>query len=197
MNASESNQPVRQFAAGAVGGVWWYFLLRGLLLAGAGVFLLLKPDLSATVFAQLLGALVLIDGILAVLAGITGHTESRLWTIGRGLLMILVGLFVFTRPALAAGLAIKTVLYIIAPFVVFNGILEIVAAIRNQGGASAEKSTVLGGALSVAFGLLLFLAPVAFGITIVRIIGIIAILIGIILLFFASKFRKLQNRIAG
>ena len=197
MNKSESNQPVRQFAASAVGAAWWYFLLRGLLLAGAGLFVLLKPDLSAKAFAQLLGALVLIDGILAVLAGIMGQTESRLWTIGRGLLMILVGLFVFTQPAFAAGLAIKTVLYIIAPFVIFNGILEIVAAIRDQGGASAEKSTVLGGILSVAFGLLLFLAPIAFGVMIVRIIGIIAILIGLILLFFASKMRKLQNRIAG
>jgi uncharacterized membrane protein HdeD (DUF308 family) len=192
-----SNQPVRQFAVNAAGAVWWYFLLRGLLLAGTGLFVLLKPDLSAKAFAQLLGALVLIDGVLAVLAGIMGHTESRLWTVGRGLLMILVGLFVFTQPALAAGIAIKTVLYIIAPFVVFNGIMEIVAAIRDQAAVSAEKSTVLGGALWVAFGLLLFLAPVSFGVMIVRIIGIIAILIGLILLFFAVKFRKLQNRIAG
>lgn len=39
------------------------------------------------------------------------------------------------------------------------------------------------------------MTPLTFGILIVRVLGIVAILIALILLFLASKFRKLQGHI--
>ena len=191
----ERPQVIRSAAAGAVGSLWWYFLLRGLLLVGAGIFVLLKPELSATAFVQVIGVLVLVDGLITLAAGITGATKSRFWSIVRGLLMILAGLFVFLQPALVAKLAVTAVLFIIAPFVVINGILEIAASLR--GGAEGKSGSLLSGLLTLVLGVLLFITPLSFGVLIVRVLGIVAILIGAILLFLASKFRKLRNRIEG
>jgi len=192
---NDSSQPIRKAAAGAVGALWWYFLLRGLLLLGAGVFVLLKPGLSATAFVQVIGVLVLIDGVLAVVAGIAGTDESRLWSIVRGVLMVLAGLFVFLQPALVAKLAVSTVLFIIAPFVVVNGILEILASFRSREEGSGGKGSLLSGMLTLILGVLLFIAPLSFGVLIVRVLGIVAILMGLVLLFLAFKFRKLRKRI--
>ncbi len=193
---SERPQPLRYAAAKAVGAVWWFFLVRGLLLLGAGIFVLLKPGLSAVSFAQVIGVVVLVDGALAVVAGIAGSAESRFWSIVRGVLMVLGGLFVFLQPALVARLAVTTVFYIIAPLVVINGILEVVASFRGRE-KSGEKASLLSGVLTRIFGVLLFLAPLSFGVLIVSVLGIVAILIGLILLFLAFKFRKLRNRIEG
>jgi uncharacterized membrane protein HdeD (DUF308 family) len=196
MMTSERPQPLRDAAAKAVGAVWWYFLVRGLLLLGAGIFVLLKPGLSAVGFAQVIGVVVLVDGALAVVAGIAGSAESRFWSIVRGVLMVIGGLFVFLQPALVARLAVTTVFYIIAPLVVINGILEVVASFRGRE-KSGKKASLLSGVLTLIFGVLLFLAPLSFGVLIVSVLGIVAILIGLILLFLAFKFRKLRNRIEG
>lgn len=195
MENSDHSQPGLQIAAGAATTAWWYFLLRGLLFVGAGAFLLIKPGLSAVAFAQVIGAFLLIDGVLAILAGIRGRTDSRLWTISRGILLVLTGVFIFTRSYLLAELAMTTVLYILAALVLIGGIIEIVTAIRDRDEPGAEETSILGGVLSVAFGLLLFSAPLGFGLLVVRVVGIVVILIGIVLLWLANRFRKLGKRI--
>jgi uncharacterized membrane protein HdeD (DUF308 family) len=193
MTNYEQRHPLRNAAAGAVGAVWWYFLLRGLLLLGVGIVFLVNPGLGAVAFAKIIGGMLLIDGVITAIAGITGSAESRFTAVIRGLLSALAGLFVFLQPALVAKLAVTTVLFIIAPFVVINGILEIVASFRNR--ESGKKGSLLSGVLTLILGLLLFLTPLFFGLLIVRVLGIVAILIGLILLFLASKFHKLRQRI--
>jgi uncharacterized membrane protein HdeD (DUF308 family) len=197
MTNYEQRHPLRNAAAGAVGAVWWYFLLRGLLLLGVGIVFLVNPGLGAVAFAKIIGGLLLIDGVITAIAGITGSAESRFTAVIRGLLSALAGLFVFLQPALVAKLAVTTVLFIIAPFVVINGILEIVASFRSRVEESGKKGSLLSGVLTLILGLLLFLTPLFFGLLIVRVLGIVAILIGLILLFLASKFRKLRRRIEG
>lgn len=189
------SKPVRQLATKATGSLWWYFLLRGLLVLGAGFYVLIRPGLSAVAFAQVLGFLFLVDGVLAIAAGIMGRTPSRLATIGRGVLLALLGIFVFAHPAFAAGVAVKTILYAVAFFVTLSGVFEITAAVRDKGEAEGEGSSLLGGVLSLSFGVLLFFAPIFFGLFIVRILALAAVLIGVVLLFLAFKFRKLRNAI--
>jgi uncharacterized membrane protein HdeD (DUF308 family) len=186
-------RPLGQFAAKAAGSLWWYFLLRGLLLICVGLYVLFRPGLSAVAFVQVLGFLFLLDGILALIAGIMGRTPSRCATMIRGVFMALVGLFIFAQPTLVAILAITTVLCVVAFFAILNGILEIIAAVRDRGESEGEGSSFLGGILSVVFGVLLFLAPLAFGLLIVRILGIAALFIGVILVVLAFKFRKLRS----
>jgi uncharacterized membrane protein HdeD (DUF308 family) len=197
MNDNKQLHPLRNAAAGAVGAVWWYFLLRGLLLLGVGIIFLVKPGLGAVAFAKIIGGLVLVDGVITAFAGITGSAESRFSAIIRGVLSALAGLFVFLQPALVAKLAATTVMFIIAPFVVINGILEIVASLRGHEEESGKSGSLLSGILTLVLGVLLFITPLFFGLLIVRILGIVAILIGLILLFLASKFHKLQQRIQG
>jgi uncharacterized membrane protein HdeD (DUF308 family) len=187
------SRPVRNFAANAAGSLWWYFFLRGLLVLGTGIYVLVRPGLSAVAFAQVLGFLFLMDGVLAVAAGIMGRTRSRLVTIIRGLLLALLGILVFAHPAFVTGVAVTTVLYVVAFFVILSGSLEITAAVRDKGEAEGEGSSILGGVLSLAFGVLLVFAPISFGLLIVRVLGIAAILIGTILLFLSFKFRKARN----
>lgn len=190
---THDRKPVRQFATKAAGSLWWYFLLRGILVLGVGIYALLRPGMSAVAFAQMLGFLFLLDGALAVVAGIMGRTPSRAATIGRGILLALLGIFVFAQPALAASVTVTSVLYVVAFFAIVNGMLEIWAALRDRGEPEGEGSSLLGGVLLAAFGVLLVFAPVSFGLAIVRILGIVAILIGMILVFLAFKFRKLRK----
>ena len=194
MQTSTNPPSASQLTSAALGVAWWYFLLRGLLLIIAGAVLLFKPGMGATAFVQVIGAFMLIDGILAIVSGFTGYAGSRLWTILRGVPLALIGWVVFSRPALVAGFAATTLIYILASFVLIGGIFEVIASFKGKSSSSRQPS-FFGGALLIAFGLLLLFAPLAFGLVIVQVVGAVAILIGIILLFLALRSRKLRNRI--
>ncbi len=194
--SSRNSTQTRLAAVRTVGAVWWYFLIRGLLLVAIGIFMLFKPDLTLVAFAQVIAVLVIMDGILALVAAFTGQVESRLWSILRGGLMLAAGVFIFLQPALVSSVAIKTVLFIVAPFVILSGVLEIVGSFRGKDRAPQEKGSWFSGLLTTIFGILLIVAPLFFGELLVRLLGIVAILMAVPLLMMALKFRKAKKRIA-
>ena len=194
--STKDSQSVRLAASRTVGSVWWYFMIRSLLLLVVGGFMLYKPDLSLVAFIQVIAMLVIMDGILAFVAAFTGQAQSRFWSILRGGLLLAAGVFIFLQPALVSSVAIKTVLFIVAPFVILSGVLEIVGSFRGKERSSQDKGSWFSGLLTTLFGILLIVAPVFFGELLVRILGVVAIMMAIPLLLLALKFRKARKRLA-
>lgn len=194
MNTSQPSSPDQKIASAVLGVAWWYFLLRGLALVIAGAIFLFKPGMGTVAFTQVIGAFVLFDGLLTVISAFTSGTKARLWTIARGALATLIGWIIFTRPALIAGFTMNTLIYVVAFIVLISGIIEVVATLKGKARKKKQPS-LLGGALLIAFGLLLLFAPLAFGLLIVRVIGGVAILIGLVLLFLAFQSKKLRQQI--
>ncbi len=157
--------------------------------------MLLNPDQTAVFFAQIVGVLVLIDGILAIVAGVMGRAKSRLWSLARGGLTVSLGLFVVMKPELIASLAMKTVFFIIGPIVILSGIFEIVRTVRARRESREGVGSFLSGILAVAIGVLLIVAPIFYGLFLIRLLAIGAILFAVVLLFLALRFRKLGKKL--
>ena len=174
-----------------LGKLWWLPLLRGVFLILLGVYALLTPGMTAAALAQVVGFFVILDGILTVAAGFQGETSSRGWTIVRGVIEVLVGIFVFAHPFVFAAVTATVLLTIIAIGLVLAGLAEIVGAVRDRKEIEGEGWLMLGGALAVLFGVLIFIAPLAFGVLIIRILGVYAIVYGVSLIVIAFGVRKL------
>ena len=155
----------------------------------------MRPGLTAAVLVQVIGIFLIADGALAILAGIVGEAPSRGWTIVRGVLSILAGIFVFAHPVLVFGMTAVALLYVVAFTSIVVGVLEIFAAIRDRHELEGEGWLILGGVLSVIFGVLLLIAPMSFGLLIVRILGVFAILGGISLILLALRLRGLGKQL--
>lgn len=173
----------------AVSQLWWLPLLRGILLIILGAYALFNPGMTAEILTKVIGVWVLAEGIVAIIAAVMGKTPSRLWTAVRGVLMILVGLFIFGHAVIVAGITATTILYIIAFFAVMAGVLEIVVAIQDRKQIEGEGWMMLGGVLMIVFGGILFIAPLSFGMLVVRILGVFAIINGISLIAMAFRIR--------
>lgn len=195
--ANDTKQSSRLAAGKAVGSIWWYFLIRGLLLLAGGLFLLFNPALTVVAFAQLIGLFLVIDGILALVAGITGRAKSRLWSMIRGSLMSAAGLFLLLRPAVATSVAAKTIFYVVGPIMILVGLYEIFATRRAQQANRKPKGSIPSGLLMSLLGLLLIIAPLFFGKLLLQLIGAVAILAALFLLFLAFKFHRRAKRIAN
>jgi uncharacterized membrane protein HdeD (DUF308 family) len=181
----------RQRAAEAISGVWWLMLLRGILLLILGGYALFRPGMTAVALTQVLGLFVLADGIVALGVGLFGWTESRGWTIARGILGIVVGLFVLGHATLIAGITATAIMLLLAVHLIVAGFLEIAVAIRERKEIEGEGWLILGGALSIVLGLILAIAPFAASLVLIRILGGFTICFGIVLIVLAFRVRSI------
>ena len=192
---SEAPKGAHDRVAEAIGSLWWLPLLRGILLLILGGYALFRPEMPIGALAQVIGFFVMVDGILAILAGILGKVPSRLWVIVRGTLATLAGLFVIANPLLVSGITATVLLYILAFTAILVGLIEIAAAIHDRKEIEGGGWLVFGGALSVLFGVLVLMAPLSFGLLVVRVLGGYAIFSGVSLIVFAFRVRGLGKQL--
>jgi uncharacterized membrane protein HdeD (DUF308 family) len=170
---------------------WWIVALRGAAAVLFGVLALVWPGITILVLVILFGAYSLVDGVVAVGSGLfrsTGDASRRIWLLVEGVFGILVGIVAFVWP----GITTLALLWVIAFWALLTGIVEIVLAVALRKEIKGEWMLALGGALSVLFGVLLIVWPTAGALTVVFLIGIYAILFGIVLLGLALRLRKLS-----
>ncbi len=180
----------------AISATWWLLLFRGILLIALGGYALLNPRLTLEVYCFVIGAFLLFDGVLAIIAGFAGWTDSRVWTIIRGMIAILIGAFAMWHPGLFGEIAGVTVVTIIALVSIAMGILEIYVAIRERKAIEGEGWMMLSGLFSVLFGVVLLLMPLISLKLLIMVSGIYAIVFGCIEIFMAFQLRRLGKKLA-
>ena len=110
----------------------------------------------------------------------------RWWLAIVGLLGIATGILTFMWPGMTALL----ILLFIAGWSVASGIFQIVGAIRLRKEIDNEWMLILGGLLSVVFGVVLFVMPGAGALALIWLIASFAILFGVLTVGFALRLRR-------
>ena len=172
---------------------WWVIGLRGLAAILFGVLAFVWPGMTLAVLVLLFGAYALVDGVLTLIAAFRGGVQHRIVMLVEGVVSVLAGLAAFVWPGLTA----LVLLYIIAFWAIVTGVLEIVAAIRVRRAISNELGLVIGGVLSVVFGVVLLIAPGAGALAVIFLIGAYAVVFGIALLGLAWRLREHHQTAIG
>lgn len=167
---------------------WWLLVLRGVLGILFGLAAFVWPGITLLTLIVMFGVYAIVDGAVAVGTGLSRTKDSpRWWTfLVEGLLSIGAGVVALLWP----GLTTLVLIYMIASWAIFTGILEIVAAIRLRNEITNEWMLALGGLISVALGLLLFFQPAAGSLAIVWIIAAYALIFGILLVILGFRLRN-------
>jgi uncharacterized membrane protein HdeD (DUF308 family) len=153
-----------------------------------GLAAFLWPGMTLLTLVVIFGVYAIVDGAIAVGTGLSRtRASSRWWTfLVEGLISIAAGAAALLWP----GLATLVLIYIIAAWAVFTGILEIVAAVRLRHEITHEWFLALSGVLSIGLGVLLFLSPASGSLAIVWMIGGYALLFGILLVILGIRLRN-------
>lgn len=167
---------------------WWVLALRGVLAVFFAFMAFLWPRLTLEVLVILFGAYALVNGVFALAAAVTGHGQAASWwaLVLEGLIGMGVGILTLFWPGITA----LALLYLIAFWAITTGIFGIAAAIRLRAEIEGEWLLALSGFLSVLFGALLVVAPVAGALAVIWLIGAYALLYGILLLALAFRLRS-------
>ena len=174
---------------------WWTYAVRGAIAILFGIVALVWPELTVTSLVIVFGAYVLVDGVIEIYHGVTSRDRHDRWwaDILIGLAGIIVGIWAMLFPGLTAiGL-----MYFIAAWWLFTGIMEIILAIRLREVITNEWSLGLSGLLSVILGVIFLLFPGEGAISLVWVIGAFAIVFGVLLLILAWRLRGLREGARG
>lgn len=172
---------------------WWVFLLRGLVAVIFGVLAIVWPEITLLTLIALFGVYALVDGIFAIVAGISSYGEHERWwaILLAGLAGILFGGLTLFWPRVTA----TVLVYFIAAWAVVTGIFTVLGAIQLRRVIRGEGWLILSGILSIVFGIFLFVYPGASALGMVLLIGAYAIVFGIIEIILAFRLRRLGKEI--
>lgn len=173
---------------------WWLILLRGIAAIVFGILAFVWPGLTLLTLIIFYGAFALVDGVLAIVAAISGGSPvPRWWLALVGIAGIVAGALTFMWPGVTA----LVLLFFIAGWAIAVGVMEIVGAIRLRKEIDNEWLLILGGALSILFGVALLVRPGAGALALVWMIGIYAVIYGVILISFSLRLRKRADTISA
>jgi len=171
---------------------WWLLLLRGIVSILFGILAFAWPGLTVVTLALLFGAFALADGVLSLVAAVTGSDKSApaWWLALVGVLGIAAGIIAFLWPGKTAFVLV----IMIGAWALTIGIFEIIGAIRLRHEIDDEWWLIAAGVLSVLFGLAVLLAPGAGALAIVWVIAAYAVIAGVLMVAFSFRLRGLHER---
>jgi hypothetical protein len=171
---------------------WWTLAIRGGLLILLGILAFVNPGGTAAGFVQYAGILMMLEGAMALFAGITTKEDENRWFIAlEGLLTVLIGILIFRASvALLVGVA-----YLIAAWMVIGGVIKVAQAIQLRKEIEGEVWMGLAGMVGVISGFIIFSEPSIGIATLSWIAGTFALLVGIFLVMMSLKLKKVQEHV--
>jgi uncharacterized membrane protein HdeD (DUF308 family) len=169
---------------------WWSLVIRGAIAILFGIMALISAQFALLFLVYLFGAYALLDGILAVILSLQERSiASRWWVLLlAGIFGIVLGLVTFFQP----GTITLVIFYLVAAWLVVTGIFEIISAF-TLGAIGVEWLLVGAGVLSIIVGIIFFLHPTASILSIVWLLGVFALVYGVIQIVRAIQFRSLLS----
>jgi uncharacterized membrane protein HdeD (DUF308 family) len=165
---------------------WWTVALRGIAAILFGIVAVIAPRTAFISLVFLFGVYAIVDGALALGLASRIPKSLRAAMIGRGLISIVAGALALFLPGITA----LALLITIAAWAIVSGILEIAMAFRLRKEIRGEWLLAVEGVLSIAFGVLLFVAPLAGVIVLSLWVGAYALVLGGMLIGSAVRLRR-------
>jgi uncharacterized membrane protein HdeD (DUF308 family) len=158
-----------------------------------GVLTLVWPKLTVLALVLLFGIFAIISGITVVAAALQNREEHG-WGVllFEGILWLLVGVVALIWPGVTA----LSFLYLLAAWAIMTGILELVAPLSFPMSGGRGVLMALSGLVSIVFGIVIAVQPAAGLLAVVWLIGIYAIVFGVLQLVAYFEARSVSQAIS-
>ena len=162
------------------------FLFRGIAAVLFGIITLVWPKLTLSTLVFVFGIFAVVSGITAVAAALR-NTREQGWglLLFEGIVGILAGVVALVWPGITA----LAFLYLLVAWAILSGIVELVAPLSFPMSGGRAVLMVLAGLVSIVFGILIAAQPSSGLLAVVWLIGVYAIVYGVmyIVVYFQSR----------
>jgi uncharacterized membrane protein HdeD (DUF308 family) len=169
------------------------FLFRGIAAVLFGVIALVWPKMTLSALVFVFGLFAVISGITAVVAALR-NTEfpGWGWLLAEGILGFVVGAVTLAWPGITA----LAFLFLLAAWAIVTGVFEVIAPLAYPMSGGRGVLTALSGVISIIFGILIAAQPSSGLLAVVWLIGVYAILFGIMYIGMYFQARSVAASLA-
>lgn len=157
----------------------WMLMLRGAVAISFGVLAALWPGLTLLVLVGLFAAYALLGGVVSIVAAFRIRRVERKWWLPLllGVISVAAGIYALFAPSVTA----LVLVLVMGANAIVTGVMDIAMAVRLRRELRGQWPLLLGGALSILFGVVVIAAPPAGALALVWLISFYAILTGALL----------------
>lgn len=156
-------------------------IINGIIALIFGLFALFATEALLITFAKYFGLVLAIGGGIGVFAAFSNKKNNKdyLFSMISSILSVLIGLFIliFTHTSL------EIFIIIIGIWAIFVAVSQLWISFKITGANNQKKILLFNGLLTLAFGVILFLKPVQSIVTLFSIVGILAVVFGVVLIY--------------
>jgi uncharacterized membrane protein HdeD (DUF308 family) len=165
---------------------WWAFVIRGVLAILFGVIAFLEPAAAMLSLVLIFAVYAVIDGVFAIISAVRAAEAGQrwVWFALEGVVSIIAAAVAVAMP----GLTVVFFVTLLAIWSIVTGGFMLAAAFRMDAD-HGRWWLALGALASIAYGVLLFVAPIIGAVVLTWWIGAYAIVFGISLLIVAFRLR--------
>ncbi len=172
------------------GSAWWLVLVQGIATLILGLFLVVSPGMTTAVLVSFLGVYWMITGVVTLVSLFVDRSMWG-WKLLTGILGVVVGLLVLQHPWWSAIMIPTTVVIILGIQALIVGVAYLIS------GFSKGWGTLLLGVLNLIIGAVILFNYLAFAIALPVVLGILAIVGGIVLIIASFGARGKETEAAA
>lgn len=177
----------------AVASKWWLLLLRGLAAVAVGVIAFMHPGEALVGLVLVLAFYAVVAGVISIIAAFAGLGGDHWWALLLEGIIAIAAAAVITSWPIASTLAF---VYFVAAWLIVIGIFEIAAGVRLQEIIKNEWLYIIGGIISIAFGVWIFRSGAQGVVATAFLIGWYFLLYGIVQIAVSFRLRSLGTATA-
>jgi uncharacterized membrane protein HdeD (DUF308 family) len=170
---------------------WWSLGIRGVVAVLVGLVALAWPGIALSALVVLFGAYALIDGLTAFVGAWRARDAHEKW--GALLIEGIAGVGAAVITVMWPLITVLALVYIVAGWALITGVLELGAAVRLRKHISGEWMLALSGVVSVVFGGVLAIFPVAGALTLAIWFGVYSLIFGALLVGLGIRLRGMRT----
>jgi uncharacterized membrane protein HdeD (DUF308 family) len=173
---------------------WWALTLRGIAAILFGIAAVFWPGITLVTLLYLFAAWVLVDGVIRMVTGISriGDNQLGFLTTVVGLLEVGAGVYLLRHP----GVSFATLILVIGFMLIVSGVVEVVASLSSRDTATGKTLAVIIGVAAVIAGILMLFQPASSGVAFVWILGLYALITGPMLVAMSLDLRSMADSAA-
>ena len=171
---------------------WSSLVFRGVVSILFAIAAFAWPGITLAALTLLFGAYAFVDGVTALVVAVQhGPHEDRWLLVLDGIVGIAAGLVTLFWP----GITLLALIFVIGFRFIVSGALQIAAAIQFRSELRTPVLYGIAGLASLALGVLAFVVPGVTALALVTMLGVFALVFGVMLIALAFRVRRATQRL--
>jgi len=167
---------------------WWFLTLNGIIFIIFGALVLFSPPGLIKTMVTYLGIAILLLGIVLLIIGINNFRREKQANVIllESVAAMTIGLILTFFPEGSVNL----IVILTGVWIVIIGIIQLVVLVNVQGSSMLKTGLLINGLLTIALGVSLFFNPFSWAIFLVKVVGALAVVFGLSLIWFSFLLRS-------